>query len=249
MTVLPNDFPVRTQILPSVWKGYILPRSLIMGEELPFKGVVPNEENVPQEWLDGMVNTFQNGSLADFYDTYLPKTLSLNCQEKILLRANSILKKRPEEWDFSSEPLIEIAAMDIAHNADEYGHHLFQTACFLKEQNQLPKECRFMFWRKVNPALYEEKELLEVVETTLREPCKKIPREWAQGAFYKWLKTDDSSEYLAQMQKMAALEIILAESGDMLVKRSISCYVHEHTSPAYQHRLRPRRRSWRSGIE
>ena len=40
-------------------------------------------QDVPQEWTDEMMNTFQNGSLADFYDRYLGRVLTEKDHEKI----------------------------------------------------------------------------------------------------------------------------------------------------------------------
>ena len=245
MAILSDDSPVRLQILPSIWAGYSLPRSVIMGEELPFKGSISTKENVPQEWLDEMFGSFQNGSLANFYDKYLGKTLSTQNQEQILLKANKILKEGVQKISETDDLFLTIGAIDVAHNADEYGHHLFQTACFLKEQNQLPKECRFMFWRKINPTLYEEKELFETVENALSEPVKKIPHGWAQEAFFKWIHMDDSKAYLSQMEKMAALEFSLAQKGTIPIERAVKNYLHEHHEPTYHRRSYPRRHSWR----
>lgn len=249
MALLSGDSSVRSQVLPSVWVGYTLPRSDIMGEELPFRGMISTKEKVPQEWMDEMFGTFQNGSLVNFYDRYLGRTLTTHNHEQILLKANEILKKDLPELTLPDDRLMAMAAVDMAHNADEYGHHLFQTACFLKEQNQLPKECRFMFWRKINPALYEEKELFETVQKSLSEPTKKIPQVWAQEAFYKWMYTDDFSLYRPSMEKMATLEFILAKDGMIFLERAVQNYIHEHREPAYRHRPRPRRCVWRENRE
>ena len=245
MAILSDGCFMGSLVLPSVWKGYVLPRSVIMGTELPFKEMI-SAKGVPQEWLDKMVNVFQNGSIANFYDKYLEKTFSTQDHEQVLLEADEILKTDDlKKWHVPEDPLIAIASIDIAHNADEYGHRLFKTACFLKDQDQLPKECRFMFWRKINPALYEEKESFEIVEKALFEPTQKIPEIWTQNAFYKWAQTDDSAHYLSQMEKMAALEFALANNGQMPVDCAIKNYVHDNRVFSNRNKHRPPRRSWR----
>ena len=243
--MLSSDSPIRTQVLPAIWKGYTLPRSVIMGEKLPFEGMISTEEKVPQEWLDQMMNTFQNGSLADFYNKYLPHTLTERNHEQILLKANSILTEGFKELTPSDDRLLTIAAADLAHNADEYGHHLFQTACFLNEQNQLPKEARVVLGRKINPSLYKERELFETVEKALEEPTRKIPHKWAQIAFYNWMKHNDSDEYRAHMQRIVELEFISAHFGTLPLERAVRNYIHEHQEHRYKHRTYTRRRSWR----
>ena len=246
MAILSDNSSVRSQILPSVWAGYTLPRSQIMGEELPSEGMISSKENIPQEWLDGLMKAFQIDSSASFYDKYLGGVLNERNHEQILLESNKILKQDVQELTPTDNLLIAIMGMDVAHNADEYGHHLFQTACFLKEQNQLPKECRFMFWRKINPALYEEKDQFEQVEKSLSELTQKVPHKWAENAFYRWVHTDDSTAYLTQMIKMAAFEFLLAEKGMMPLERAVRNYIHEHHEPSYQRRLHLRRRNWRA---
>ena len=91
MARLPGDSAIRSQILPSIWAGYTLPRSEIMGEELLFKERI-SASDVPQEWMDEMYEAFQSGSLVDFYEKYLPRSLSIKNHEEILLEANKVLK-------------------------------------------------------------------------------------------------------------------------------------------------------------
>jgi len=248
MAILSDDASIRSQILPSVWRGYETPRAQIMGEELPFKEMI-SAKGVPQEWADEMVRTFQNDSLADFYDKYLGRTLTEKDLEKILLKADKILKSGLDEISESDDPLMGILAIDLAHNADEYGHHLFQTACFLNKQKQLPNEARFVLWWKMNPALYPDKESFERAEKALLEPTQKIPHKWAQAAFYEWTKTTDSADYLAHMKEIAAAEIVMATMGLMPVERAVHNYLREHYEPTYRHRPRPRYRNWRSREE
>lgn len=245
MALLSDDSSVRSQVLPSIWRGYKTPRAQIMGEELPFKGMI-SAKGIPQEWIDEMVRTFQNGSLADFMEKYLGRTLTEKDHEKILLKADKILKVGLDDISESDDPLMAILAIDLAHNADEYGHHLFQTACFLKKHNQLPNEARFVLGQKINPALYSDEESFGKAEKALLEPTRKIPHKWAQSAFYEWTKTNDSVDcYLAHMKEMAAAEIVMATKGLMPVERAVHNYVREHHEPAYCHRPRPRGRQWR----
>ena len=248
MAILSDDSPVRAQVAPAVWVGYKTPRHEIMGEKLPFKDAI-SAQGVPQEWTDEMMNTFQNGSLADFYDKYLGRTLTEKDHEKILLKADKILKIGLNGVMPNDDPLITICAIDLAHNADEYGHHLFQTACFLNEQNQLPKEARFVLGRKMNPSLYPEKEAFEEAQKLLLDPTHKIPHAWAQRAFYDWVKTNDSAEYQAHMSEMVALEFVMAAKGTMPVERAIQSYIRAHHEPAYKHRPHSRRHNWRGGRE
>ena len=248
MAILSDDSSVRSQVRPSVWCGYKTPRAQIMGEELPFKEMI-SAKGVPQEWADEMVRVFQNGSLADFMEKYLGKILTEKDHEKILLKADKILKVGLDDISESDDPLMAILAIDLAHNADEYGHHLFQTACFLNKQNQLPNEARFVLGQKMNPALYPDKESFERAEKVLLEPTRKIPHRWAQAAFYEWTKTTDSADYLAHMKEMAATEIVMATMGLVPVDRAVHNYLHEHREPAYHRRPRPRYRNWRGREE
>lgn len=242
MARLPDDSPIRSQILPSVWAGYTLPRSEIMGEKLPSKGAV-SSSNVPQEWMDEMFESFQNGSLIDFYDKYLGRSLTQKNHEEILLMANNLLKGNVRDLTLPNNPLILIAAMDIAHNANEYGHHLFQKACFLKEQDQLPKECKFIFWRKINPSLYDEKEF-KIVQKKLSE--QKVPQQWVVNAFYQWLEKDDSRDYQAHMQKISELEFCLDKEGLMPVERAVRDYCNRYpTLHGRPYHARQPRRGWR----
>ena len=245
MTILSDDSPVCAQVAPAVWIGYKTPRFEIMGEKLPFKDMI-SAQGVLQEWTVEMMNTFQNGSLADFYDKYLGRILTEKDHEKILLKADKILKMGLSDVAPTDDSLLTILAVDLAHNADEYGHHLFQTACFLNEQNQLPKEARFVLGRKMNPSLYPEKEAFEQAQKLLLEPTRKIPHAWAQSAFFNWVKTNDSAEYQAHMKKMVALEIVMAAKGTMPVERAVQSYIRTHREPVYRHRQRPRRHNWRS---
>ncbi len=249
MPSLSPDSFMASLFLPSVSRGYALPRSVIMGETLPYKGMISARKNIPQEWLDEMMNTFQNGSVAEFYDKYLEDIFSIQDHEQVLLEADEILKTDVQKLHLPENPLLAVAGVDVAHNADEYGHHLFQTACFLKEQDQLPKECQFMFWRKINPSLYEEKDLFETVEKALCEPSKKVPKTWQQNAFYKWANTEDSAAYLSQMRKMAVLEFILENKGRIPLDYAIETYVHNHHVPFRRNRPCPPRRNWRGRTE
>lgn len=249
MPILSPDSFMGSLFPLSVCRGYTLPRSDIMGETLPSKGIISTKKNIPQEWLDEMMNTFQNGSIAEFYDKYLENVFSIQDHGQVLLEADEILRTDVQKLHLPEDPLLAVAGLDVAHNADEYGHHLFQTACFLKEQNQLPKECRVIFGRKINPALYEERELFKTIESCLVEPTKKIPKEWRQGAFYKWVNTDDSAAYLSQMKKMAALELILANNGLIPVNCAIENYIHTHHVPFRRNRPCSPRRSWRGRSE
>jgi len=244
MTILSDDSSVRAQVASAVWVGYKTPRHEIMGEKLPFKDMI-SAQGVSQEWTDEMMNTFQNGSLADFYDKYLGRVLTEKDHEKILLKADKILKTGLSDMAPTDDPLLTILSIDLAHNADEYGHHLFQTACFLNDQNQLPKEARFVLGWRMNPSLYPEKEAFEQAQKLLLEPTHKIPHEWAQKAFYKWMRTNDSAEYQAHMKEMVALEFVMSAKGTMPVERAIHSYIRAHYKPAYRHRQRLRRHNWR----
>ena len=93
--------------------------------------------------------------------------------------------------------------------------------------------------------MYKERELFETVEKALEEPTRKIPHKWAQGAFYDWIRNNDSDEYRAHMQRMVELEFISAHYGTLPLERAIRSYVHDHQEPQYKHRPRVRRRSWR----
>lgn len=245
MAIVPNDSAVRFSIFPSVWAAYTLPHTEISGQKFASEGVVSTKHNIPQKWLDGMFEVFQNGSVADFYDRYLGRTLPLKEQEKILLNANKILTADAGDLPTLYDRLPVIAAIDIASSAYVYGDCLFQTACFLEDQGKLPKECRFMLARKINPAFYKEKELFETAQHALSEPMKKIPDHWMHEAFAKWVKKNDASdEYLFQMQKMAALNMLSSCAKYMPVECAIKEYVRRN-SPVRHRSLYSRCRSTR----
>ena len=246
MAVVLADSFLGALIPPSIWKGYTLPRSVIMGEKLPYQGMVL-VKGVPQEWTDEMMNIFQNGSVAEFYDKYLENIFTIQDHEQVLVEAEEILRTDLQKLRPFADPLIAVASIDIAHNAYLYGHHLFKTACFLKKQKQLPKECQFVLGRKINPGLYDygEKEQFNQVVKFLAEPAQKIPHSWTQEAFNQWTKENDSSDYLSQMKKMATLELVLAEKGKMPVEYAVKNYLHEHHEPTYRRRSYPRRQNWR----
>ncbi|MBO7483590.1 MAG: hypothetical protein J6T55_00495 [Alphaproteobacteria bacterium] len=245
MAILSDSSSIFTQILPSIRKGYQLPRHIILGKKLPSTGIIETTDNrISQEWIDTMLDTFQNGSLADFYDKYLNHVLTEKDHEKILLRAHEILK--------NTQPInpldtIDLAAADIVHNAYEYGHHLFQTACFLDEYNQLPKECQIVLRKKINPALYESNDLFETVEQALSKPMQKISQELLKKSCIRWVLENNAYPYMSQIKHMTSLEFPLAEYGHTFIKNAVSdyqkqCRLKEHQLRRHQ---RPIRRTWR----
>ena len=230
---------------PAIWKGYSLPYSVIVGEKCPVKGIIPCPKNVPQQWLDEMINAFKNGSAADFYDKYLGKVFDIQDHEQILVEADEILRSNGKDLPLPQNPIIALASVRVAYNASMYGDHLFQTACFLKEQDQLPKKCQFMFQRKINPAFYEDGKLFKTVEKALSEPAKKIPPIWGQNAFYNWAEKNDDGTYLSQMINTSIMELLLEKNEWVFVDCAVRDYIKDNRERAYQRRPRPSRRSWR----
>lgn len=212
-------------ILPAVWRGYDMPRSEISGKLYKTQGisVKPNNSPISQGSIDTAIETFQNGSVADFTGIYLSKFMNTEDHRKSLLLAQDILTSNVRTaLKKENSYFVKIMALDIAQNALEYGDRLFKTACVLERSSQLPTALRFMFWAKMNPAYYREANYFETSERLLKEPLKTIPDAIKSSAFDSWMRKTESREYLSWMSEYACIEALLDEHQPNLLSKTIT---------------------------
>lgn len=211
-------------ILPSVWGGYDKPRSEIIGETLEYEGIVETspDPRINQEKVKDLVNIFQNGSVGDFCGRYLSRFMDSEEHKKILQVAQDILTKNLKvALEQPNSTLVKLAGMDVAHNAMEYGHRMFKTACFLEEVGQLPRELRFVLGMKINPAFYTEQEKFDLCEKMLETPMKKISPNLTQGAFDRWIVRTGEYGYIDCLQTCSKIEFLLAKHQPKMLKDGI----------------------------
>lgn len=242
MSILQKDAPVFNSVLPAIGKSYTMPQMVARNESYTYA------PPTPKKWVKKLFEDYTNGTPANFYDTYFPQLqLGGAEQEKILLAADSILKGVPPECFISPVDtcLVGAEAIRLAYNADVYGHNMFKKACFLNEQNQLPKECQILFERNINPSLYEEKELFTKVEESLSKFSPKILDQWKQRSFQKWLRTGNSEKYVQHMTRMRDVEDLL----DYAMENTVGYvgWVKEQELAQQNCTRSSGRRNWRGG--
>ena len=242
MYTLPDDSPIRDQVLPAVWAGYKLPSIYPPEEIVDFSSQLLQQDlHLPKEVADKMSHTFWMGSVHDFYANYLDRGLTDKDHNNILQTANQFVKQGTiVKIDGNEKDVIKLLAAKVVLNAHQRANHAMSNACFLNEHGMLPKENVFMLQKGISPIFYEKDEFDRA--EMLANDVRGVPGDRLLTSFTNWhnhfgmrYNFDQMGNLLAGMKYINGLLITVAGHT----------YLKKQRHPCRRARTRSTSRGWR----
>lgn len=248
LTILPEDSPLRSHVLPSVWMGYKEPPCKPVTEMVDQVSQTFQEGyNLSKEEADELSTAFWTGSVHDFCVRYLGESLTDEDHSKILQTANEFVKNQTSVRINENEvDLIKLLAAKVVLNAHQRANHAMSNACFLTEWDRLPKENVFMLQKGISPIFYEQDEFDRA--ESLKDNVRGVPDDRLLDSFSKWINYA-GIRYMPVFSQMGGLLNDMKYTNALILKKSIESYMKEKKKIPHLRRSRPIRRSWRTRSE
>lgn len=241
---LPDNSPVRSQVLPSVWVGYKEPSCRPVTEMVAQVSQAFQEGyNLSKEEADKLSTDFWTGSIHDFCVQHLSEKLTDEDHVKILQTANEFVKNGTNiRIDENEKDLIKLLAAKVVLNAHQRANHAMSNACFLNEHGMLPKENIFMLQKGISPIFYEKDEFDS--SELLKNNVHNVPEDRILDSFSRWMN-HAGMRYMPVFNQMGGLLNDMKYTNALILKKSMESRAKGERRVRYRRRLRPRRRGWR----
>ena len=243
---LSDDNPLQYEILPSVWMGYRGDFNKFKDDQLSsfISQVLQTGRDVPKEKADAISGDFFNASLHDFCVKHLDRSLKQEDHQKILIKAQEIIKSNQIKPVDKKDDLISLLANKVALNAHDVSNHMLSNACFLADYNALPSTGEEVLKRATSPVFYEDHNFFNQTEKELRQRTNGAPADRVYQAFNRWFM-QRGFKCIVPFKQYNGLIRDMRNFNALIVNRAILDYQLKERHPYTIRRMRPINPSWR----